>query len=236
MLPMGAPLVLIVGRIAPKADGQRNPVFAIGQPYLRAIRRANGIPLMLPPDPGVVDNLVSLIPRVDALVLAGGGDVDPRRYGQPSTAEELYGIVPDHDEVEFAVAAAALERELPVLAVCRGMQVVNVALGGTLHQHIGDDHWFVHHPVEVEAGSRVGKAVGTVIDTHRLDQCHSVHHQAVDRLGDGLRISARSVDGITEAYESERGAWLVGVQWHPEDNAGDLPWQQSLYDDLIRHA
>jgi len=229
---MGAPLVLIVGRITPKADGQRNPAFAIGQPYLRAIRRAGGIPLMLPPDPGVLEHLDALVPRVDALVLAGGGDVDPRRYGQPSTAEELYGIVPEHDEVEFAVAGKVIDRELPVLAICRGMQVVNVALGGSLHQHIGDDHWFVHHPVEVDAGSRLAKAVGD----DRLEQCHSVHHQAVDRLGDGLRISARSADGITEAYETENGSWLVGVQWHPEDNAGELTWQQSLYDDLVRHA
>ena len=182
---MGAPLVLIVGRNTPKADGQRNPAFAIGQPYLRAIRRAGGIPLMLPPDPGVLEHLDSLVPRVDALVLAGGGDVDPRRYGQPATAEELYGIVPDHDEVEFAVADKVLDRELPVLAICRGMQVVNVALGGTLHQHIGDDHWFVHHPVDVDAGSRLAKAAGE----ERLEQCHSVHHQAVDRLGDGLRIT-----------------------------------------------
>ena len=229
---MGAPLVLIVGRNTPKADGQRNPAFAIGQPYLRAIRRAGGIPLMLPPDPGVLEHLDSLVPRIDALVLAGGGDVDPRRYGQPASADELYGIVPDHDEVEFAVADKVLSRELPVLAVCRGMQVVNVALGGTLHQHIGDDHWFVHHPVEVDAGTRLAKASGE----ERLEQCHSVHHQAVDRLGDGLRITARSVDGVTEAYETDRGAWLVGVQWHPEDNAGELSWQQSLYDDLVRHA
>jgi putative glutamine amidotransferase len=232
MEAMGSPLVLIVGRNTPKADGQRNPAFAIGQPYLRAIRRAGGIPLMLPPDPGVLEHLDSLVPRVDALVLAGGGDVDPRRYGQPATAEELYGIVAEHDEVEFAVAGAVLHRELPVLAICRGMQVVNVALGGTLHQHIGDDHWFVHHPVDLEPGSRVAKAAGD----DRLEQCHSVHHQAVDRLGDGLRISARSVDGVTEAYETESGGWLVGVQWHPEDNAAELSWQQSLYDELIRHA
>jgi putative glutamine amidotransferase len=229
---MSAPLVLIVGRISPKADGLRTPVFAIGQYYLRAIRRAGGIPLMLPPDPGVVGDVESLLARVDALVLAGGGDVDPRRYGEPATAEELYGIVPDHDEVEFAVAAAALDRDLPLLAVCRGMQVINVALGGTLFQHIGDDHWYVHHDVFVDPGSHLAKAVGD----ERVGECHSVHHQAVDRLGSGLRVVGRSVDGITEAYESERSPWLVGVQWHPEDNAGELDWQQALYDDLLRHA
>ncbi|MCU1503449.1 MAG: peptidase [Ilumatobacteraceae bacterium] len=229
---MVAPLVLIVGRISPKADGLRSPVFAIGQQYMRAIRRAGGIPLMLPPDPGVVEQIDSLLPRVDAVVFAGGGDIDPRRYGQAPAAEELYGIVTDHDEVEFAAAAGALGRDLPVLAVCRGMQLVNVALGGTLHQHIGDDHWYVHHDVLIEPGSRVAKAVGE----ERIGECHSVHHQAVDRLGRGLRTSGQSADGITEAYESDGRSWLVGVQWHPEDNAHELGWQQALYDDLVRHA
>ena len=210
----------------------RTPVFAIGQQYLRAIRRAGGVPLMLPPDPGVLDDIDALIPRVDALVLAGGGDVDPRRYGQPASAEELYGIVADHDDVEFVVAAAALQRGTPTLAVCRGMQVVNVALGGTLHQHIGDEHWFAHHDVAAEPGSRLAKAVGDELIT----KCHSVHHQAVKDLGSGLRVTGRSAEGFTEAYESDGAAWLVGVQWHPEDNAHEVAWQQALYDDLIRHA
>jgi putative glutamine amidotransferase len=187
---------------------------------------------MLPPDPGVIEHVDALLPRIDAIVFAGGGDVDPRRYGQSATAEELYGIVADHDEVEFAIAARALERQLPVLAVCRGMQVVNVALGGTLHQHIGDEHWFVHHDVVVEPGSRLAKAVGD----ERISDCHSVHHQAVNRLGGGLRITGTSTEGITEAYESDDGRWLVGVQWHPEDNAHERSWQQALYDDLVRHA
>ena len=229
---MAAPLVLVVGRISPKADGMRSPVYAIGQKYLRAVRRGGGMPLMLPPDPDVIEHVGGLLGRVDAVVLAGGGDVDPRRYGQPATAEELYGIVPDHDAVEFAVAEQALERRLPVLAVCRGMQVVNVALGGTLHQHIGDDHWFVHHDVIVEPGSRLAKAVGD----ERISECHSVHHQAVDRLGAGLQITGTSAEGITEAYEADSDHWLVGVQWHPEDNAHELSWQQALYDDLVRHA
>lgn len=224
--------MLIVGRLSAKADGMRTPVFAIGQQYLRAIRRAGGVPLMLPPDPDGLINLSAVLPRVDAVVLAGGGDVDPRRYGQPASAEELYGIVPDHDEVEFAVADGALSRGLPLLAVCRGMQVVNVALGGTLHQHIGDHHWFVHHDVSIEAGSRLAKAIGDEL----IDHCHSVHHQAVDRLGEGLRIVGRSADGSAEAYERDGGSWLVGLQWHPEDNAHELATQQSIYDDLIRHA
>ena len=229
---MAAPLVLIVGRLSAKADGLRTPVFAIGQPYLRAIRRAGGVPLMLPPDPIGVSMLDDLMPRIDAVVLAGGGDVDPRRYGQPATAEELYGIVPDHDEVEFAVARRALDRDLPLLAVCRGMQVVNVALGGTLHQHIGNDHWFVHHDVRIDPGSRLAKAVGD----ERIDHCHSVHHQAVDRLGAGLKAIGHARDRTVEASEREGTAWVVGIQWHPEDNADEIEAQQSIYDELVRHT
>jgi putative glutamine amidotransferase len=112
------------------------------------------------------------------------------------------------------------------------MQVVNATLGGTLHQHIGNEHWHVHHDVVADPGSRLAKAIGD----ERIGQCHSVHHQAVDRLGSGLRISGRAADGVIEAYEWEGTAWLVGVQWHPEDNAADLGWQQALYDDLVRHA
>ena len=224
--------MLVVGRISPKADGLRTPAYAIGQKYLQAIRRAGGVPLMLPPDPEVVDDVAALLGRVDALVLAGGGDVDPRRYGVTAAAEELYGVVPDHDTVEFAVADSALANEVPIFAVCRGMQVLNVALGGTLHQHIGDDHWFVHHDVRVEAGSRLAKAVGD----ERIGECHSVHHQAVDRLGDGLRITGRATDATIEAYEHDGPTWIVGVQWHPEDNAPDVVWQQALYDDLVRHT
>ncbi len=229
---VAAPIVLVVGRISPKADGLRTPAYAIGQKYLQAIRRAGGMPLMLPPDPDVARDVDVLLGRVDAVVLAGGGDVDPRRYGAPTTAEELYGVVLEHDTVEFAVAAAALRRSVPMFAVCRGMQVVNVALGGTLHQHIGDDHWFVHHDVRIEAGSRLAKAIGD----EQIGECHSVHHQAVDRLGDGLRVTGTSADGTIEAYEHDGPTWLVGVQWHPEDNAPDVEWQQALYDDLVRHA
>ena len=120
-----------------------------------------------------------------------------------------------------------------MLAICRGMQVVNVALGGTLHQHIGDDHWFVHHPVDVDAGLAAGQGRRR---RDALEQCHCVHHQAVDRLGDGLTISARSIDGITEAYESERrrAGWSA-CSGTPRTPPPSSP-QQSLFDDLVRHA
>jgi putative glutamine amidotransferase len=188
---------------------------------------------MLPPIPELIDRLPQVMPRFDALVLHGGGDVDPRRYGEQPAANELYGIVEEHDEVELAVVRAALAIDMPILAICRGMQIVNVALGGSLVQHIGtDDHWFALHPVDVVAGSRLAKALGT----ERPTACHSVHHQAIDRLGRGLTLVGQAADGMPEAMEVDDARWAVCVQWHPEDTAATDPQQQALFDELVRQA
>lgn len=228
-----APHVLIVGRLSPESRNVRGEAFAAGQRYFHAVERAGGIPLMLPPIPALTDRIADSMRRFDALVLHGGGDVDPRRYGEEPTAEQLYGIVDEHDEVELAVVRAAIDADLPMLAICRGMQVLNVALGGTLVQHIGsDDHWFCTHPVTIEPGSKLAGAVGSTDAV----ACHSVHHQAVGRLGEGLRLVARGHDGMPEAIEANAGRWTVAVQWHPEDTADTDPQQQRLFDELVRQA
>ena len=225
--------MLIVGRLSPEAKGVRGPAFAAGQTYFRAVERAGGIPVMLPPITSLADHALDLIGRVDAMVMHGGGDVDPRRYGEEPSAEQLYGIVPEHDEVELAVVRAALETDLPTLAVCRGMQVMNVALGGTLVQHIGsEDHWLRKHPVQLTPGSRLAAAIGA----SQADACHSVHHQAVARLGDRLTLTATADDGMPEGFEVADARWFVGVQWHPEDTADSDPQQQVLFDELLRQA
>ncbi len=225
--------MLIVGRLSPESKGVRGESFAAGRTYFHAVERAGGVPMMLPPIPALIDRLPELVGRVDALVLHGGGDVDPRRYGQEPSADELYGIVPEHDEVELEVVRTALAADLPMLAICRGMQIVNVALGGDLVQHIGsEEHWFQHHPVTVDADSHVARATRT----ERPAACHSVHHQAVGRLGDGLRLVGTSDDGMPEAMEVEGASWAVAVQWHPEDTAGIDPQQQALFDSLVRTA
>jgi len=225
--------VLIVGRLSPESKGVRGESFAAGQTYFRAVERAGGVPMMLPPIPSLHDRLPELIDRFDALVLHGGGDVDPRRYGQAPTADELYGIVPDHDEVELEVVRLALAADLPMLAICRGMQILNVALGGDLVQHIGsDDHWFQHHPVTVDAHSRIASATRT----ERPAACHSVHHQSIGRLGDGLTLVGTADDGMPEAIEVDGASWAVAVQWHPEDSAATDAEQQGLFDSLVREA
>jgi putative glutamine amidotransferase len=227
------PLVVIVGRQSEEAQGVRGKPFAAGQAYFRAVERAGGIPLMLPPIPGLVDDIPALLRRVDAVVFHGGGDIDPRRYGQVASEESLYGIVPEHDAMELAMISAAIEADKPVLAICRGLQVLNVALGGTLVQDIGnEDHWLRFTANELDAGSRIAKAMGT----ETPERCHCVHHQALDRLGDGLRVVSRDADEIIHAVELDAARWIVGIQWHPEDSAAEDPQQQGLFDDLVRQA
>ena len=226
-------VVLIVGRVSAEAAGVRDAAYAAGQKYCRAVERAGGVPVLLPPMPALIDRLPELLDRVDAVVLHGGGDIDPARYGQEQTAEQVYGIVHEHDEVEIAVAQAAVGRDLPLLGICRGMQVLNVAMGGTLLQHIGtEDHWRVLHPVTLEAGSRLAKAVGA----ETANACNSIHHQALDGIAPGLTVVGRGEDGMVEAVEAPDARWVVAVQWHPEDTAATDTQQQALFDELVRQA
>jgi putative glutamine amidotransferase len=225
--------VLIVGRMAQEAKGVRGEPFAAGRRYFEAVARAGGIPLMLPPITSIVDELPALFGKVDAVVLHGGGDVDPRHYGQQPTAEQLYGIVPEHDEVELAVVQAALAADTPMLAICRGLQVLNVALGGTLQQDIGSEsHWFAHHPVTLDASSRLAKAIGH----EAVSKCHCVHHQALDRVAEGLEVVGRTADGIVHACELDSASWVVATQWHPEDTAAADSDQQAIFQALIDHC
>ena len=213
------PLVLIVGRLATEAKGVRGEPFAAGRRYFEAVAVAGGMPLMLPPITSLVHDIPDLLRQVDAVVLHGGGDVDPRHYGQQATAEQLYGIVPEHDEVELAVVRAALELSVPMLAICRGMQ-----------EDIGTEaHWFAYHEIALEAGSRMAKAVGSELITAG----HCVHHQALDRVADGLRVVGRSDDGVVHACELDSDAWVLATQWHPEDSAATDPQQQALFTALI---
>lgn len=231
---MTAPLIVIAGRVSPEATNVRGEAFAFGQRYARAVARGGGVPLMLPPIPSLSDGpLHDLLQRVDGVLFHGGGDIHPRRYGQDLSADEVYGIHDDHDDIELALMRAAIDLDLPVLGLCRGMQVLNVVRGGTLHQDIGTEaHWKRYLPVALEPGSRLAKAFGT----ESPQQCHHVHHQAVDELGAGLRVVGRCADGMIEAVELEDATWVVATQWHPEDDAADDPEQQAVFDELVRQA
>ncbi len=191
--------------------------------YVQAIQRAGGLALLLAPDPQVTARPGELLDRLDGLVLAGGTDVDPAVYGQephPATS----GCVPERDAFELALAARALERDLPLLGICRGMQVLNVARHGTLHQHLPDvvghdDHRRTvgtfdgnDHDVALVAGSLAQRAAG---EARHATKSH--HHQGIDRLGEGLVVTGRAgMDDTAEAVEAPGKRFVLGVQWHPE--------------------
>jgi putative glutamine amidotransferase len=215
--------------------GERQ-TFSLPCEYVDAVRLVGGVPIVLP---SVEGEIPEALDAVDALILPGGGDVDPARYNG-THHEANYGISLERDGFEIALARAALARpDLPVLCICRGMQLLNVALGGDLVSHIPDhfggrvvhrhpERLPVEHPVKIEAGSRLASVLGaTAVDVQ------SVHHQAVRRLGDGLRAVAWSPDGVIEAIESERHPFVIGVQWHPELGALGDQRQRRLFEALL---
>jgi putative glutamine amidotransferase len=188
-----------------------HPEMALGMTYLQAIERAGAVPVVLPP---CVSDLGSLIARLDGVCLSGGPDLDPEAYGARERHAELGPTEPSLDAFELALARAALARGLPLLGICRGAQALNVACGGTLHQHLPGHRQeqpgcTTTHDVEVLAGTRLAALLGT-----GALEVNSFHHQAVDRLGRGLRVAARAADGTVEAIEG--AGFTLGVQWHAE--------------------
>ncbi|WP_218026695.1 gamma-glutamyl-gamma-aminobutyrate hydrolase family protein [Nocardia inohanensis] len=193
----------------------------LARTYVDMVERAGGIPVLLPPT-GIAR--AELVERLDGLVLTGGADLEPSRYGaEPHPATK--GTRPDRDEFEFSLFELARKAGMPVLAVCRGLQLVNVALGGTLLQHLPEVLGHTGHgrapgvfgvtTVRTVAGSRVAAIAGPELDAH----CH--HHQAIGELAAELVASAHAPDGTVEAAETRDGPFLVGVQWHPEENTTD---------------
>jgi putative glutamine amidotransferase len=216
---------------------------AVPNRYVKALRRAGLRPLLLTaPDPAPAPEILE---PFDALLLIGGGDIEARRYGEPNHPA-MYGLEPERDELELELTREALRAEMPVLAICRGFQLLNVALGGTLHQHLADLPGVIEHgapqqggsafhDVRVAAGSRLAKAVG---GEDVITDCASHHHQGVDRLGDDVEPVGWSSDGLVEAIETGGPGWVLGVQWHPEMTSEEDPVQQGLFEafaDVVRN-
>jgi putative glutamine amidotransferase len=230
-----------------RSPGNREPVaqgeparteLALGERYLDAVRAAGGMPVILAPvGPDEIDTLVG---RLDAIVLSGGPDLHPSAYGAPEHAQ-LGPTEPDLDRFELELTRAALTRAMPVFGICRGMQVLNVALGGTLHQHLpdlegGTEHRQTRpnseptHRVTLGRNSRLTKVVG-----RRYLEVNSFHHQGLQTLGKGLSIAGHAPDGQIEAIEVSGRRFTFGVQWHAECLI-ERPEQLALFRGLVRAA
>jgi putative glutamine amidotransferase len=204
--------------------------------YLKPIIAAGGVPVLLPPQPIMAGMVEQLVNRLDGLVIPGGWDVDPHLYGQeahPKTDEPRT----ERDAWEQALIQEALRQDLPLLGICRGEQLLNVTLGGTLHQHLPDvvgngqyqpgGYNFNRIPVEIKPGSRLEQLIGA-----NPEPVPVAHHQAVDKLGEGLIASAWSDDQVVEAIEYPANTFTMGIQWHPEE----LPEDFGLFRGLVEAA
>ncbi|MCY3575642.1 MAG: gamma-glutamyl-gamma-aminobutyrate hydrolase family protein [Chloroflexota bacterium] len=213
--------------------------FSVPAPYIDAVLRAGGIPLIVP---AAVSDWESILPLLDGVIVTGGTDIDPIEYGGNRAHPELRPIDRERDHSELTLVRRLLdEGKLPLLGVCRGLQTVNVATGGTLHEHIPDiidqnihrssSNFWAMQDLRIEPDSLLAKVVGTT-----ALRTASGHHQAVKEVGTGLRVVCRATDGIIEALEMPGYAWLLAVQWHPEVTADHDQTQQALFDALVARA
>ncbi|MER7182633.1 type 1 glutamine amidotransferase [Streptomyces hyaluromycini] len=226
------PLIAVPARFSATSSALRFAAEVNARALIEAVWRAGGEPASIhPADTDVPGRLA----RFDGVLLPGGGDLAPYRYGATDTHDSVYDVDDLQDTFDLQVARHALESGVPLLAICRGLQAVNVALGGTLEQDMGGPdrtHRHLRHPVTVRPGSLVEQAMGE----EKADaSCY--HHQRVDRLGTGLTVTATAADGTVEGLEltGARG-WFTAVQWHPEDTAHADPVQQRLFDAFVRAA
>ena len=210
--------------------------YLLDRNYVDAVQAAGGIALMLPPDAEADPD--EILDVLDGLILAGGADIDPATYGA-EPHPRLGPTEPPLDRFELAVARAADARGMPILAICRGTQALNVSRGGSLHQHLPDlSEEIAHrqsnpadqpsHAIEVEPGSRLSAVLGGGADVDPELEVNSFHHQAIDRLGEGLAVVARAGDETIEAVEDPDREFLIGVQWHAETLV-DRPYEAALF-------
>jgi gamma-glutamyl-gamma-aminobutyrate hydrolase PuuD len=209
------PVIGISAYDVPVTFGQWKNFQAVLAPagYSRSVTAAGGLPVVIPP----VDGSAELLDLLDGVVFTGGSDLNPATYGQEAHPETV-GFHDVRDRAELALVREAIRRDMPVLGICRGMQLLNVALGGDLIQHLGSETHkgppgtYTFHDVTVTPGTRLADVLGAGTRTH------SCHHQAPDRLGDGLRVNAEAEDGTVEGIELPAARFAVGVLWHPEED------------------
>jgi putative glutamine amidotransferase len=237
----GVPTIGIVSRKDQSATWQGHELYGQGRSYVRSVALAGGAPVIIPLELSEAA-WCSIYGRLDGLLFPGGVDVDPATYGQEPHSR-LGQVDPALDQAELILAQWALEERLPVLAVCRGIQLINVAAGGTLYQDLpaqlpgalphacGAPTYprdFRAHTVHIEPGSRLAKVMGTT-------ECktNSRHHQAVQDVAPGFVVTARAPDGVIEGIEHQEAPFVVGVQWHPESLAERDPQMLALFEALV---
>lgn len=240
---MNVPVIGITGRVEPSGRSPDVSITSVSQNYVRAVKLAGGAPVVLEPH---ADERATraVFERLDGLLLSGGGDVHPSQYGSEDSGL-LWAVDSLRDQTELALARWALTEGVPLLAICRGAQVLNVAAGGTLFQDISAElpgalihstvapqpSGNVAHPVQLAQASRLAR----LFQTEQMG-VNSAHHQAVKAVGTGLAVVARAPDGVVEGIESPEHAFCIGVQWHPETMLETAPHMARLFEALVEQA
>jgi putative glutamine amidotransferase len=241
------PVIGIATQTLPAVVGERPACWIMGQRYVETLRSVGAIPWVIPLLPHDPDTMREIFDRLDGVFLTGGVDVDPARYGE--VKHPLCGTTdPDRDAIEMMLLEHAMDNHRPVLAVCRGLQILNVVCGGTLYQDVSaqvpaalkHDHFptpaqpsraYLAHDITVTPNTRLGELLGDSVVP-----VNSMHHQAIKDLGRGLRASAFAPDGIIEGIEGTNGQFLVAVQWHPEELAESQPGMRRLFTSFVEAA
>lgn len=234
------PVIGIATQTLPGVPGERQPCWLMGRSYIEELSKVGAIPWVIPLIPGDPDTLSAIFERLDGVFITGGVDVDPTCYGETKSA--LCGTTdPDRDAVEIALLQHALRRELPVLAVCRGIQILNVTCGGTLYQDVTaqvpaalkhdffptpeqPSRKYLAHDITVKPGSRMRNILGDAVVP-----VNSMHHQAIKDLAPNLAATAHAPDGIIEGVEGTGSQYLVAVQWHPEELTETQPGMKRMF-------
>lgn len=222
------PRIALVARFAESTSATRFEAIVTARRLADAVWAAGGEPLSFLAVDG--SDWAKRLDGIDGVLMPGGADIDPRNYGQAPATDELYGVDPVQDAVDISLIRHVLAHGIPMLAICRGMQITNVALGGTLVQHM--DHPHLHHVASVtvdECAAELGLSNATV-------NASCYHHQAIDRVADGLTVIARAAEGHVEAVKIESAGWAFGVQWHPEDNYDTERGQLEIVERFVDEA
>jgi len=222
------PRIAIVARFAESTSATRYEAIVTARRLAEGVWAAGGEPLTFLAVPN--SDWTERLDGIDGVLMPGGADVDPRNYGQEPVSNELYGIDSMQDEVDISLIRHVLSVGLPMLAICRGMQITNVALGGTLTQHMDSPHLYHVAPVTLESHTAELGLTNPTLEA----SCY--HHQAIDELAEGLTVIARAAEGHVEAVKIDSAGWAFGVQWHPEDNYDTERGQLQIFERFVRAA